>query len=69
MCGPAFTATCVPIPDDCTVKAHHNFTITNNWSMYDARLKGQMADQPIFELFVDSGMLAMTSMQNQSIHA
>ena len=38
----------VPIPED--------FSITNNKSMCDARLKGQRVDQSIFDLFVDSGM-------------
>ena len=46
----------VPIPEDFTVRVHGNFSITNNWSMCDARLKGQRVDQSIFELFVDSGM-------------
>ena len=46
----------VPIPEDFTVRVQGDFTITNNWSMYDARLKGQRADQSILELFVDSGM-------------
>ena len=46
----------VPIPEDFTVRVHGNFSITNNWSMYDAHLKGQRVDQSIFELFVDSGI-------------
>ena len=38
----------VPILED--------FSITDNWRMYDARLKGQRVDQSIFDLFVDLGM-------------
>ena len=44
------------IPEDFTVRVHGNFSITNNWGMYVARLKGQRVDQSMFELFVDSGM-------------
>ena len=46
----------VPILEDFTARVHGNFSITNNWSMYDARLKGQKVDQSIFELFVDSSV-------------
>ena len=39
-----------------SVQIPEDFSITNNWSTYDARLKGQRVDQSIFDLFVDSGM-------------
>ena len=72
-----------PIREDFTVRVHGNFSITNNWSMYDGRLKGQRVDQSIFCVVrwfghgfgVHEGRqglhrcFAMTSMQNQSIHA
>ena len=41
---------------DFTVRMQGNFTVTNSWSMYDARLKGQGVDQPMFELFDDAGI-------------
>ena len=46
----------MPISEDFTVRVYGNFSITNNWSMYDARLKGQRVDQSKIDLFVDSGM-------------
>ena len=64
-----------PIPEDFTVRVHGKFTITNNWSMYGARFKGQRVDQPIFCSLTrawmwslrgmpsPSGLLAMTNMQ------
>ena len=44
------------MPEDFTARAQGNFTITNNWSIYDARLKIRRVDQPISELFVNAGM-------------
>ena len=44
----------VAIPEDYSIKVGSNWSITNNWSIWEAKLKGKTVEHSIYKIFQDA---------------